>query len=129
MLELEINTSHREEIIDITSKIQNLINKSSFEDGICVVFSSHTTAGITINESADPNVKTDLLEGLKKLAPLHNNYKHIEGNSDSHIKTSLIGQSVTVIVEKKQLQLGTWQSIWFCEFDGPRKRRVWVKLI
>ena len=119
---INIKTNKRNEIIDITNLIDPLI-----ENGFIIIHVPHTTCAITINESADPDVKSDFLKKLNSLIPEHENYKHIEGNSDSHIKTSLVGNSITLIVDKKNLVLGTWQSIWFCEFDGPRNRNIILK--
>jgi len=122
-MEFTINTTKRTEMIDITDKVQDVISK----EGIVIVFVPHTTAGITINENADPDVKTDILRKLDEIVPKDDGYLHAEGNSDAHIKASMMGSSVSVIVEDGKLLLGTWQSIFFCEFDGPRKRRVLVK--
>lgn len=122
--EISISTKKRNEFVDITDKIESLIK--DVKEGTVVVFVPHTTAGITINENADIDVRTDLQRKLSEIAE-DNNYKHSEGNSDSHLKSSIIGQSLTVIVEKGKLVLGTWQSIFFCEFDGPRERKVIVK--
>ena len=120
---LEIKTSKRNEMIDITSKVESLIES----DGIVTVFVPHTTAAVTINENADPTVKQDVLKKLKELIPKNDDYKHLEGNSDSHLKSILTGSSIQVIVKNGKLQLGTWQGIFFCEFDGPRQRKVWIK--
>ena len=125
---LEVKTSRRSELIDITPKIQAAISQSKLNSGVCTVYVPHTTAAVTINENADPSVKKDILEFLDKTIPLRADYQHTEGNADSHIKASLIGSSVTVLFESSRLILGTWQGIFFCEFDGPRDRRVWVRL-
>lgn len=125
---LEVKTSRRSELIDITPKIQAALSQSKLSSGVCTVYVPHTTAGVTINENADPSVKKDILEFLDKTIPLRADYRHAEGNADSHIKASLIGSSVAVLFESGRLILGTWQGIFFCEFDGPRDRRVWVKL-
>jgi secondary thiamine-phosphate synthase enzyme len=127
--ELEIKTSCRNEMLDITARVQSVISESRISSGLCVIYSPHTTAGVTINENADPSVKRDILEFLKKTIPDSKAYHHSEGNADSHIKASLIGSSVSVLIEKGKLLLGTWQGVFFCEFDGPRQRRVWLKLI
>jgi secondary thiamine-phosphate synthase enzyme len=119
---INIKTNQRNEIIDITHLIEPLI-----ENGLIIVYVPHTTCGITINESADPDVKIDFLKKLSSLIPKNENYKHMEGNSDSHLKSSLVGNSITLIVNNGNLILGTWQSIWFCEFDGPRNRNVILK--
>lgn len=129
MEKLTIQTTSRESLIEITALIQQVVEKTQIRDGICVIFVPHTTACVTINENADPSVKIDLLTSLAQLIPEKKHYLHIEGNSDSHIKTSITGSSQNVIVENNRLQLGTWQGIFFCEFDGPRTREIWVKLI
>lgn len=121
---INIKTNERNEIIDITHLIDPLI-----KDGIIIIHVPHTTCAITINESADPDVKIDFLKKLSSLIPKNENYLHSEGNSDSHIKTSLIGNSITLIVNNGELVLGTWQSVWFCEFDGPRNRNIILKYI
>jgi secondary thiamine-phosphate synthase enzyme len=124
---ISIKTHSRIDMVDITSSIQNEISKAGLADGICVVYVPHTTAGMTINEGADPAVCQDIIKKLNDLAPPNAGHRHMEGNSDSHIKTSLIGNSVTVLLENGRLVLGTWQKIFFCEFDGPRTRKVYVK--
>ncbi len=120
-----IQTSRRNEFIDITAQIQDLVEKIS--EGVATVFVPHTTTGITINENADPAVPRDILKKLEKLIPQQDNYSHMEGNSDAHIKASLFGSSVRVIIKDGQLLLGTWQAIFFCEFDGPRTRKFYVQ--
>jgi secondary thiamine-phosphate synthase enzyme len=127
---IKLKTDNRNEMIDITGQIKKLVTESGVKDGICVVCSAHTTAGITINENADPTVCSDLTCFLEKLVPADTEYfEHDEGNSDSHSKVSLIGPSVSLIVDDGQPLLGTWQGIYFAEFDGPRDRKVWVKII
>ncbi|MHA1263890.1 MAG: secondary thiamine-phosphate synthase enzyme YjbQ [Candidatus Helarchaeota archaeon] len=126
--QIQIKTTKREEIIDITKKIEDIIKDSDVKNGICRVFVPHTTAGITINENADNNVKVDVLDILKQLIPQSGAYRHIEGNSDSHLKASLMGPSQTILIRNGQLLLGTWQGLWFCEFDGPRARSVIVSV-
>ena len=126
--EIELSTSKKEQIIDITNSVQNLCKKEEIFDGICYVYVPHTTAGITINENADPAVKKDVLKILDNLIP-NMNYDHAEGNSPAHAKAIICGFSVIIFVENGNLNLGTWQGIYFCEFDGPRKRRVDVKFI
>ena len=116
-------------MIDITSKVTGLAAKSKIKDGICLVYCPHTTAGITINEGADPDVRHDIITELNKLVPFSGNYQHAEGNSAAHIKSSIIGASVNIIISNGALLLGTWQSVYFCEFDGPRSRKVQVKII
>lgn len=124
-----VRTSERHQFVDITSKVQKCVTEAGLEDGLVCVFVPHTTAGITINENADPDVLEDLLDMLAKVIPERAGYKHVEGNSDSHVKSTLIAPSLMVIVEKGRLQLGTWQGIYFAEFDGPRNRQCWVKMI
>ena len=126
--EITVETG-RTSMHDITSKVREAIRGSGVRDGICVVFSMHTTAGVTINENADPDVKTDMLYGLDKAFPVRPEYRHAEGNSHAHLRTSCVGPSVTVIVEDGEPVLGTWQGIYLCEFDGPRTRKVLVKVI
>ena len=123
--EIPLETKQRNEFVDITHHIQQLV--LGVKEGIVTVHVPHTTAGITINENADPDVQRDMLMVLSKLVPANDGYKHAEGNSDSHVKASLMGNSVSVIVRNGQLLLGTWQGIYFCEFDGPRKRKVVVQ--
>ena len=124
---ISVSTHSRIEMVDITSVVQEKIPNTGVSDGICIVYVPHTTAGVTINEGADPAVCHDIIKKLSDLAPYGAGYHHMEGNSDSHIKTSIIGSSVTVLVEKGRLVLGTWQKIFFCEFDGPRSRKVCIK--
>ena len=114
-------------MVDITSLVQKEIARAGVSEGVCVVYVPHTTAGITINEGADPAVCRDIIGKLNDLVPPNAGYRHMEGNADSHIKASLMGSSVSVPVEGGRLLLGTWQKIFFCEFDGPRSRRVYVK--
>ncbi|KAA5805842.1 secondary thiamine-phosphate synthase enzyme YjbQ [Thermoanaerobacterium thermosaccharolyticum] len=125
---LKINTHSREVMIDITEEVKSAIKSSGIKDGICTVFVPHTTAGVTINENADPDVKDDIIKGLDEIIP-NIRFKHMEGNSDAHIKSALVGNSVNLIVENGEIQLGTWQGIYFCEFDGPRSRKVYIKVI
>lgn len=129
MNSIEISTSKRAELIDITSRVEKIVKESKVKDGICVIFCPHTTAGLTINENADPSVKKDILNHLEELVPQDKNYSHSEGNSDAHIKSSLLGSSLNIIIENGQLILGTWQGIYFCEFDGPRQRQIYIKTI
>lgn len=124
-----VRSISRCEMIDVTSRIQDIIIESGVKDGICVAFVPHTTAGITINENADPDVKLDMLNGMSKIIPQSFGFVHMEGNSDSHIKSSFVGASEHLIIENGRLLLGTWQGIYFCEFDGPRSRKVYVKII
>lgn len=129
MEKITVTTSNQVELIDITRNIQQLVSKTKTEKGVCTVFVPHTTAGITINENADPSVRKDIIKALSKVIPFSDNYAHNEGNSAAHIKASLLGFSISVIIENGSLQLGTWQGIYFAEFDGPRTRQVWIKII
>jgi len=124
---IPIKTRDRSEMIDVTAMVQEELRKSGLEDGVCVAYVPHTTAGITINESADPSVAYDIQKALDNLVPWEGAYRHMEGNSAAHIKSSLIGSSVMVLVESGRLKLGTWQGIFFCEFDGPRSRKLHVR--
>lgn len=126
MKRLQIKTQAKQEIIDITERIERAVRDASLQDGVCTVFVPHTTAAITINENADPAVKEDILYALGRVVPTALHYRHAEGNAHAHIRASLLGHSVTVPIENGRLALGTWQGILFCEFDGPRQREVWV---
>ncbi len=126
---IKVNTNTRTEMVDITSHVKKAVDESGTKSGICYVFVPHTTAAVTINEGADPAVVRDMLMTLNEHYPQRSDYHHAEGNSDAHIKTSLVGSSETVIIENRKLQLGTWQSIYFCEFDGARSRTVYVKIV
>ncbi len=126
---INIKTKTRTEFVDITSEVQNAVDESEMKNGICYIYVPHTTAGVTINEGADPSVARDIQVMLSHLVPHSADYHHMEGNSDAHIKASLIGSSQAVIFEEGKLLLGTWQSVFFCEFDGARHRRVTVKVI
>ena len=125
----QIRTSKQTEFMDITRSVQEAVKKAGVEEGICIVFVPHTTAAITINENADPSVIKDILMELNKVIPFEDRYQHTEGNSPAHIKSSLIGCSQTIFVESGRLVLGTWQGIFFCEFDGPRHRKFYVKVV
>jgi thiamine phosphate synthase YjbQ (UPF0047 family) len=127
--ELRIATGERAGFTDITAEIRSVVGNSGVKDGLCVVFIPHTTAAVTINENADPDVQKDILDFLNDRIPEHGSYRHAEGNSDAHIKSSLLGASLNVIIKDAKLVLGTWQGIYFCEFDGPRERKVWVDVI
>jgi len=129
MWEIHVSSKKRNEMIDITYDIQKLIDAENLIEGHLLVYVPHTTAGVTINEGADPSVQRDIIETLKKLVPENAGYMHMEGNSDAHIKASLLGSSVTVIIKSKQIMLGTWQHIFFYEGDGPRNRKVYVDLV
>jgi len=113
-------------MVDITDRVQDVVSRSGIAEGFCCVFVPHTTAAVTINENADPDVRVDILKGLDSAVPLNAGYRHGEGNSAAHIKASLVGSSELVLVEGGRLVLGSWQSVFFCEFDGPRRRQVWV---
>lgn len=127
--EISVKTKNRNEFINITSDIQSAITKSGIKEGVCHIFVPHTTAGITINEAADPDVAEDIQQQLDKIAPSDGHYRHTEGNADAHIKASIMGSSQMVFIENGRLKLGTWQGVFFCEFDGPRNRKVWVKIV
>ena len=124
--ELPVKSSRRVELIDITAEVRKISAKSNAKEGLCVVYCPHTTAAITINENADPSVKHDIISALERLAPPNGNYAHSEGNSDAHIKAAVIGNSRTIIVREGMLLLGRWEGIFFCEFDGPRSRKLSV---
>lgn len=126
---LQVKTSSRIQFVDITSRVAEVIRKSGVKDGIAVVYVPHTTAGVTINESADPAVVDDINTKLTELVPHHGRYRHSEGNADAHVKASLMGSSVHLIVSQGSPVLGTWQGIFFCEFDGPRTRKAMVKVV
>ncbi len=128
-MDLTIKTGSRTEMIDITPRVQDMITQLKASNGICMIFVPHTTAAVTINESADPAVKHDILMVLNKVIPWEENYRHLEGNSPAHLKTSVIGASELIAVENGKLCLGTWQGIFFCEFDGPRNRKFKIKYI
>lgn len=126
--EISVSTSSRSQFLDITGRITEYLSKSGVRNGVCRIYMPHTTAGLTINENADPDVTTDMINGLEKLVPLAGNYLHAEGNSDAHIKASLMGFSLMVPVIEGKLALGTWQGIYFCEFDGPRRRKLLISI-
>jgi len=129
MESIRVQTRQRTDLVDITGLIRNTAVKNNWHDGVLTVFVPHTTAGITINENADPDVKRDMMMEMNKVIPFEDGYAHYEGNSAAHIKTSLFGSSETVILEKGQLVLGTWQGIYLAEFDGPRTRKVYLKFL
>jgi len=124
-----IETNSHTEFLEITSEVKEIVKNSKVKNGICFLYVTHTTASIFINENADPSVREDIENFLEKLVPEKGNYQHLEGNSASHIKSALLGSSLSIFVEDGNLLLGTWQGIFFAEFDGPRKREVWVKII
>ena len=129
MEQVSVRSKDRIELIDITSEIRNIVKKTGVKEGVCYLYVPHTTAGITINENADPSVAKDIKNQLSKLIPFGEFYAHTEGNADAHIKSTLVGCSETVFISNGNLLLGTWQGIFFCEFDGPRNRKVYVKVI
>ena len=126
---LDIRTGSHTEFINITSRVQQAVTDSGVTDGICVIFVPHTTAAVTINENADPDVVRDMKTELEKIVPWEDGYRHYEGNSAAHLKASMIGFSEQVIIEDGRLVLGTWQGIYFCEFDGPRNRKLKIKIL
>ncbi len=127
--ELTIRTHSRTELVDITAQVTKLVQQSKVRSGLLTLFVPHTTAAVTINENADPSVQTDILSELNRLIPFTGPYQHTEGNSAAHVKSTLVGPSQTLFVEEGRMALGTWQGLYFCEFDGPRSRKVWVKII
>jgi secondary thiamine-phosphate synthase enzyme len=126
---INVSTQKRIQMLDITTQVAEKVKKEGLKEGMCMLYCPHTTAGITINENADPSVRQDILNHLEKLVPFKGNYSHLEGNADAHIKASIIGSSATIIVTDGRLMLGTWQGIFFCEFDGPRQRKLFLQLI
>jgi secondary thiamine-phosphate synthase enzyme len=126
---LSVRTTSRTEMVDITGQVQELVRRSGVEEGVCHLFEAHTTAGLTINENADPSVQIDILMVLNKIISDREAYRHLEGNSPAHIKASLMGPQLTVLVSQGKLLLGTWQGIFLCEFDGPRTRKVHLKIM
>ena len=124
---LELRTPRREALVRITPALTDLIAAKGWQDGAVVVFCPHTTAGLTVNEDADPDVATDMVMAMGRLIPRDAGYRHAEGNSDAHVKTTLVGPSLTLIVSGGRLQLGTWQGVYLCEWDGPRTRKLWVR--
>jgi len=129
MDEIKISSHTRSELIDISGRVQEAVENSGVVDGVCLVFVPHTTAAVTINEGADPAVRSDIEAELDKIIPWNDGYAHSEGNSAAHIKTSLVGSSETILVSGGHLVLGTWQSVYFCEFDGPRNRKCYIKIV
>ena len=127
--QIQVRTPRHACMVDITGQVESFVAQSGIQEGICHVFVPHTTAGVTINENADPSVRADILSGLERVVPWHDNYEHSEGNAAAHIKSSLIGASQHVFVSGGRLQLGTWQGLFLAEFDGPRTRQVWLKII
>jgi len=129
MKQITVETRSRVEMIDITAAVQKAVREEKIENGVCLVYTPHTTAAITINENADPDVPRDILAALDRAVPLSANYRHAEGNSAAHVKSSLVGASELVMIENGRLVLGTWQSIFFCEFDGPRTRKAFISIV
>ena len=129
MIEIQVASRCRTDFIDITAEVADAVHRMDVAEGAVIVFNPHTTAALTINEGADPDVVRDMTAALEKMVPWEDGYRHSEGNSAAHIKASLFGSSVTVLVKDGRLLLGTWQKIWFCCFDGPRRRQAWVKAV
>ncbi|HHT9124734.1 MAG TPA: secondary thiamine-phosphate synthase enzyme YjbQ [Candidatus Brocadiia bacterium] len=129
MQKIRLQTHSRTELLEITQQVENIVHASGIQEGICYVYVPHTTAGITINENADPSVRRDILNTLNKTIPFDGNYTHAEGNAAAHIKSSLVGTSASIPISASKLALGTWQGIFFCEFDGPRSREVFIQVI
>jgi len=126
---ISIKTNNKVEFIDVTTEIKNIVKDVGLESGLVQIHIPHTTAAVTVNENADPDVKIDMKKEINKIVPFNDNYAHLEGNSAAHIKSSLFGADQSIIVENKKLVLGTWQAIFFCEFDGPRTRNIHLKII
>ncbi|QJT09313.1 secondary thiamine-phosphate synthase enzyme YjbQ [Oceanidesulfovibrio marinus] len=129
MQQIDVKTGSREELVDITDKVQRIVAESGLEEGALLLFCAHTTAALTVNENADPSVMRDIVVNMATLVPHSGDYRHAEGNSDAHIKSSLFGPSLLLVVSRGQVVLGTWQGVYFCEFDGPRSRKVWAQLL
>jgi secondary thiamine-phosphate synthase enzyme len=126
--EIQIKTTTRNDLVDITKQVEKVVKESGVAEGICVLAVPHTTAAVTVNENADPSVKADIIAKLNELAPTGKHYRHMEGNADAHIKATLVGPSETLLVRGGCLSLGTWQGVFFCEFDGPRTRKVIIRV-
>ena len=126
---IEIRTRAKEEFVDLTTELDRIVTASGVANGVCVVAVPHTTAGVTVNENADPDVRADLLMTLRRIVPDTLPYAHAEGNSPAHVKAALVGSSVSLIVDGGRLRLGTWQGVFLCEFDGPRTRKVWIQIV
>jgi len=129
MEKISIKTNKKNELVDITSEVNTIVEESGVKNGICVLFCQHTTAGLTINEAYDPSVKGDIIFSFNKLSPGYKEFRHIEGNSDAHVKASIMGCSLNLIINNGKIMLGQWQGIYFTEFDGPRTREVLIKII
>ena len=128
MKRIEVKTGRSQEMVDVTAKVKHVIKDSGVSSGNCIVFVPHTTAGVTINENADPDVQRDILAALEKIVPTDGKYHHVEGNAHAHVKSSIIGCQTVILIESGRLVLGTWQGIFLCEFDGPRTRTLLVKV-
>ncbi len=129
MIAIQVKTAARQGLVDVTAQLQRAVRQSGVETGLCALFVPHTTAGITVNESADPAVKEDILAALQRLAPAEARYRHLEGNAHAHIQAALVGHSVQLPIAGGQLKLGTWQGVFLCEFDGPRTREIWLTAV
>lgn len=129
MEKIYIQTGKRVDFVDITYQIEEIVKNKKVNNGVCFLFVPHTTCGLTINENADPSVRKDIIRKLNELVPENDNYSHLEGNADSHIKSTITGHSLILFIENNSLKLGTWQGVYLCEFDGPRKREVWLKIV
>ncbi len=129
MNSIEIRTDAREILVDITAEVERIVAASGVKSGVCVVTVPHTTAGVTVNENADPDVRADIVMMMRRLVPDSADFSHTEGNGPAHVKTALVGSSTTLVVEGGRLKLGTWQAVYLCEFDGPRTRQVWVQVL
>jgi secondary thiamine-phosphate synthase enzyme len=129
MQSFSVRTQKRTQFVNITRQVESSAADSGIKNGIATVFVPHTTAGVTVNENADPDVQSDIIEALERMVPWEAGYSHSEGNAAAHVKASIMGSAVQIIVENGRLQLGTWQGIYFCEFDGPRSRNVWVTIL
>ena len=127
--EIRVKTTTRNELVDITLPVEGVVEESGVSEGICVLAVPHTTAAVTVNENADPSVKADIIAKLSELVPAGDRYQHLEGNADAHIKATIVGSSETLLVKGGRLSLGTWQGVFFCEFDGPRTRRVVIRVL
>jgi len=127
--ELKVNTKKREVLVNISNDIKKIVKNSNIKEGVCRIFVPHTTAGVTINENADPAVMKDIISYLKKMVPQRSGFTHLEGNSDAHIKTVLTGSNIEIIIHNRELVLGIWQGIMFTEYDGPRNRKVYVQIM
>ncbi len=126
---IEVSTKTRQQLVEVTSAIRERVRRSSVKKGVCLIHVPHTTAGITLNENADPSVARDILNTLNRLIPVEGDYTHLEGNAHAHVKASIVGHNAILFIEDSELMLGTWQGVFLCEFDGPRRRRILVKIV